>query len=184
MISAETSTDAPRRTRGLIIGVTAALLGLGGAGAGAALSYSHTLPDLAKIAPGVTIGAVPVGGLTREEALEKSRNWARERLTDAIVLTAPVTGKKWAITTGELGGRGHGGWLENLGRGDNHAVLGADRTQPVLQQQRTGPAREGLGVELNPLDRQTPVTERHDRAIGCPRADLELGRERALVDHQ
>lgn len=81
-----------------------ALLGLGGAGTGVA-SYSRTLPDLTKIAPGVSVGDVPVGGLTREEALEKTRVWARERLSHAVVLVAPVTEKKWAVTTGELGGR-------------------------------------------------------------------------------
>ncbi len=101
----ETVADAPRRSRGFIIGMTAALLGLGGTASFVGLSYSRTLPDSTKIAPGVSVGTVPVGGLTREEALEKTRSWARERLTDAITLVAPVTEKKWAVTTGELGGR-------------------------------------------------------------------------------
>ncbi len=113
MTSAETTldtvepvaTDTPRRSRGFIIGMTAALLGLGGTASFVGLSYSRTLPDSNKIAPGVSVGTVPVGGLTREEALEKTRSWARERLTDAITLVAPVTEKKWAVTTGELGGR-------------------------------------------------------------------------------
>ena len=88
MTSAETTldtvepvaADTPRRSRGFMIGMTAALLGLGGAAGFVGLSYSRTLPDSSEIAPGVSVGTVPVGGLTREEALEKTRSWARERL--------------------------------------------------------------------------------------------------------
>lgn len=105
MTSVEPSEETPRRPRGFIIGLTTALLGLTALGAGAAVSYSRALPDATHIAPGVSVGGIPIGGLTRDEALEKVRVWAKEQLTKAVVLTAPVSNKKWAITTGELGGR-------------------------------------------------------------------------------
>lgn len=105
MTSVEPTPEPPRRSRGFIIGLTSTLIGLGILGTGATVTYSRNLPDITKIAPGVKIAEVPVGGLTREEAQEKTRLWAREQLTKAVVLTAPVSGKKWAITTGELGGR-------------------------------------------------------------------------------
>jgi vancomycin resistance protein YoaR len=105
MSSAEIITETPRRSRGFIIGLATTLACLGVAGAGATYSYSRSLPDPTKIAPGVSVGGVPVGGLSREEALEKTRTWAREQLSKAVVLTAPSSEKKWAITTGELGGR-------------------------------------------------------------------------------
>lgn len=105
MTSVEPTPEPPRRSRGFIIGLTSTLIGLGLLGTGATVTYSRTLPDATRIAPGVKIGETPVGGLTREEAQEKTVAWAREQLAKAVVLTAPVSGKKWAITTGELGGR-------------------------------------------------------------------------------
>ncbi len=109
MTNSETTPEAPRtssqRSRGFVLGIATALIGTVSAGAGAMVAYSRTLPDATKIAPGVRIADESVGGLTREEALEKARSWARQRLANAIVLNLTKPEKKWAITLGELGGR-------------------------------------------------------------------------------
>ena len=77
MTNSDTNPDialeAPRRSRGFVLGLSTALVALGAAGAGAVVTYSRSLPDATRIAPGVQIADVGVGGLTREEELEKAR---------------------------------------------------------------------------------------------------------------
>jgi vancomycin resistance protein YoaR len=101
----EFSAESPRRSRGFVLGLSTALVALGAVGAGAVVNYSRSLPRTDSIAPGVRIGEADVSGLSRGDAEEKARVWARERLARAVVLTAPKSEKKWAITLGELGGR-------------------------------------------------------------------------------
>ncbi|WP_309706942.1 VanW family protein [Armatimonas sp.] len=112
MTSSETSNEfseftaePPRRSRGFVLGLSTALVALGAVGVGSVVSYSRTLPSTDSIAPGVRIGNADVSGLSREVAQEKARGWAKEHLAKAVVLTAPKSEKKWAITLGELGGR-------------------------------------------------------------------------------
>ena len=104
----EIALEAPRRSRGFVLGLTTALVSLGAVGTGTVIAYSRSLPDATKIALGVHIADVGVGGLTRDEALEKARQWARQHLASAIVLNQPKSEnkpeKKWAITLGEIGG--------------------------------------------------------------------------------
>lgn len=101
----ENIKPSSRRLRGFALGLTISLLGVGALGAGAAIALSRSRSDGNTIAPGVQISDLPVGGLSREEAQERARGWARKRLSSAVVLTAPVSKKKWAFALSDLGGR-------------------------------------------------------------------------------
>lgn len=96
---------SPRRLRGFALGLSLALLGVGALGAGTVVAVSRKQGDGSRIAAGVRIGDVIVGGLTREEAQEQARTWARQRLSSAIVLNAPSSSKKWAFVLSDIGGR-------------------------------------------------------------------------------
>ncbi|GAB4458898.1 MAG: VanW family protein [Armatimonadaceae bacterium] len=61
--------------------------------------------DAAHILPGVKIAEIPVGELTREEAAEKVRAWAREQMLKPVSFFAPVTGRAWNPTLAMVGGR-------------------------------------------------------------------------------
>lgn len=85
--------------------MSVALLGMGALGTGAAVAVSRTRTDPNKIAPGVRIATVPVGGLDRETAQAQVRQWAHQQLNLPITLRAPVSDKKWSFTVAEIGGR-------------------------------------------------------------------------------
>ncbi len=74
-------------------------------GLAAASASSQQARDAGVIASGVKIATVPVGGLTREAAREKARDWARKQDAQVVTLTAPVSGKKWNWTLASAGGR-------------------------------------------------------------------------------
>jgi vancomycin resistance protein YoaR len=58
-----------------------------------------------RIAEGVRVADVEVGGLTRDEAVERVRPWAREAAARPITVVAPRSGRRWHIPLGEAGGR-------------------------------------------------------------------------------
>lgn len=61
--------------------------------------------DNAHIMPGVHIAGIPVGGLTKAEAIEKVRAWARTESKHTVSLHAPVSGRDWNLTLADAGGR-------------------------------------------------------------------------------
>ncbi len=73
------------------------------AGAGVAAARGGRLPDPARIAPGVFVADVAVGGLTRDDALEKARGWARERLQTTVTLVGKE--RRFQYDLASLGGR-------------------------------------------------------------------------------
>lgn len=81
------------------------LLGGGALGAGYRVASNRVANDRAHIAPGVKIAGLSVGGLTPNEAKEKVRGWARTQMNSPVTFIAPVSGRKWNITLGEVGGR-------------------------------------------------------------------------------
>jgi len=85
--------------------MSVALLGMGALCTGAAVAVSRSRTDSNKIASGVRIASVAVGGLDREAAQEQVRQWAHQQLNLPIVLEAPVSDKKWSFTLAEIGGR-------------------------------------------------------------------------------
>ena len=59
-----------------------------------------------KVARGVSVAGIDLSGLTPDEAEQKVRAWARERVTTTpITLVAPQSGRKWNIPLAEAGGR-------------------------------------------------------------------------------
>ena len=85
--------------------VGATLIATIGLGFGGAYAYASRLGSPTRIAPGIKIGDASVGGLTREEAVKKVGEWASEQLQQSVVFTAPASGKKWAFTLADLGGK-------------------------------------------------------------------------------
>lgn len=99
----ETNTPSTLRRRSpAVAGTVLAALGLG---FGGAYAYASKLGSPDRFAPGVKIGDLGVGGMTRDEAVKKAGDWASERLQQPVVFTAPASGKKWAFTLADLGGK-------------------------------------------------------------------------------
>lgn len=88
----------------LLVAITAVLL----VGAGSAVAaHRHQIPADARILPGVTIGGVAVGNMTREEAVSAVSRVADRRLARPIVVHA---GKRtWHLTLARLGLHAHVG---------------------------------------------------------------------------
>jgi vancomycin resistance protein YoaR len=84
------------------------LLGGGAAVVGARANSAgglSALPDDV-IAPGVNVAGIPVGGMSRDEAAQRVRDWARTAAaTRPVTLTAPVSGRKWNLALSDVGGR-------------------------------------------------------------------------------
>jgi lipoprotein-anchoring transpeptidase ErfK/SrfK len=99
----------PRRRRlgrgakwAIAFAVLLGLLSIAGAGiAYAGLNYSHRYEG--RILPGSKIAGTPVGGLTREQALQKVRATVKPALTRRIHVT--WHSKSWVVTPKELGAR-------------------------------------------------------------------------------
>jgi lipoprotein-anchoring transpeptidase ErfK/SrfK len=95
-------TPSPR-VRGVVIvsvvaGVLVVLLG------GIAFSaYRYEEARANRILPGVSIGGVDVGGMTRAEAIRAVRRGAAPQLDARIIVT--VAGLNWTVTPGKLGER-------------------------------------------------------------------------------
>jgi len=86
--------------------VSLLLLGIGGTFAGIRVANGLSQAnDTAHILPGVKIADIPVGGMTSEEATEKIRPLAREKMQQPITFAAPVTGREWNPTLAAIGGR-------------------------------------------------------------------------------
>jgi vancomycin resistance protein YoaR len=94
-----------RRLRRIALGLTIALISVTCLGTGAAVAVSARRNDPSRIASGVKIAGLDVGGLTKDEATEKLRAWARTRLNTAVKFKAPVSDRKWEFTLETLGGR-------------------------------------------------------------------------------
>ena len=109
-----------RRKVPVVAATTLAVLGLG---FGGAYAYASKLGTPDRVAPGIKIGELGIGGLTREEATRKANDWASERLQQSVTFTAPASGKKWAYTLADLGGKFDIGASVNqafaLGKDDN-----------------------------------------------------------------
>ncbi len=58
-----------------------------------------------RIAIGVRVAGIDVSGLTREEAAERVRDWARQQYQQPVTLIAPQSGRTWNIPLYEAGGR-------------------------------------------------------------------------------
>ncbi|MGC4042625.1 MAG: VanW family protein [Armatimonas sp.] len=102
----DTSNNAPTSSRGR----RAAFVTLGtlmgvGVVLGGAYAYSTKIGSPDKIAPGIKLGTADLGGLTRDEALQKARTWAQTELQNAVTFTAPASGKTWKTPLGNLGGK-------------------------------------------------------------------------------
>ncbi len=100
-------TASKRRKAGALAAIAAVgLLGLGGVAAGTLLSAARkgeTAGD--RIAPGVRVARVAVGGLTRAQATERLRGWAREALEEPVTLVGPRSGRRWNVALADAGGR-------------------------------------------------------------------------------
>ncbi len=86
---------------------TAAALGTlvtAGAALGGAYAYSTKLGSPDRIAPGVKMASIELGGLNHDEALEKARAWAQTQLLNPVTFTAPSSGKTWKMTLANIGG--------------------------------------------------------------------------------
>lgn len=81
-----------------LVGVTVLAL-LGGGTAYAAYRYDRSASD--EILPGVTVGGVDVGGMTRGEAVREVEAQADLTLTDDLVVRA--AGYTWTVTPAALG---------------------------------------------------------------------------------
>jgi lipoprotein-anchoring transpeptidase ErfK/SrfK len=92
-----------RRTRALTIVaiVAGAVVLVAGGVAFAAYRYEQARAD--HILPGVTVGGVDVGGMTRGQAIHAIRRGAAGHLDNPI--TVQVAGKTWTVTPRELGQR-------------------------------------------------------------------------------
>ena len=82
----------------LALGIGLALVLFSGAGSAVA-AYDHA--SAAKILPGVKVGGVDVGDMTREEALRAVAPAAQGELEKGIVIRAG--GKSWSFTLADLG---------------------------------------------------------------------------------
>jgi lipoprotein-anchoring transpeptidase ErfK/SrfK len=92
-----------RRTRGaVIVGAIAAVFVLLAGGAAYA-AYRYEMANADRILPGVTVGGVDVGGLTKAEALEVVEEAIAPDLHEPIILR--LGDRTWTATTGELGRR-------------------------------------------------------------------------------
>jgi len=128
------ATTAPPRLRKrlFVTGTIAAtsVLAAGAVALGALASGAGGLsaPAGDMIVPGVSVAGIPIGGVSRNEATQRVRGWARRAAARPITLTAPVSDRKWNLTLSDAGGRfdvagavdeaykvGRGGsWLEGL----------------------------------------------------------------------
>lgn len=79
--------------------VVTVLAFLGGGSAYAAYRYDRSTAD--RILPGVTVAAVQVGGMTRDEAVREVEEQADLTLTDDLVVQA--AGLSWTVTPAALG---------------------------------------------------------------------------------
>jgi vancomycin resistance protein YoaR len=98
-------SDAPPAARGRR--ATAAILGtltVAGAALGGAYAYSTKLGSPDKVAPGVKLASIALGGLSHDEALEKAQSWAKNQLLSPVTFTAPSSGKTWKMTLANLSG--------------------------------------------------------------------------------
>jgi len=86
--------------RWLIVGVSLGVLVVLGAGTAFA-AYEYDASTATKILPGVTVGGVDVGGMTRDEAIRVVRERAEQTLYDQITVTA--AGQTWTVTPASLG---------------------------------------------------------------------------------
>jgi vancomycin resistance protein YoaR len=90
----------------VIIGVIALVAAF--VGGGIAYQRIHafqamSLPD--KMAVGVTVAGVPVGGLSREEARDRVRRGIVAQLNQSVTFVAPQSGRRWNLPLAEVGGR-------------------------------------------------------------------------------
>lgn len=102
----DTSNDVPTSSRGrrAAFVTLGTLLGVGLV-LGGAYAYSTKIGSPDKIAPGIKLAEVDLGGLTRDEALQKARTWAQTELLNPVTFTAPASGKTWKVPLGNLGGK-------------------------------------------------------------------------------
>jgi len=80
-----------------LIGIIIAL----GLAASVALGMKLSFHASGRIAPGVKVVGVDIGGLKKPEAVEKLRGWARERLSATLEFYA--AGQKWTGTLADIG---------------------------------------------------------------------------------
>ena len=105
-----TPSPAPRRPGGaariVITAVTLVLLGgVATTGGFAVAAARRAESERQRIAPGVRIAGIPVGGMTPDEATGKVKDWARTAVQKPVTLVAPVSGRKWNIALSDVGGR-------------------------------------------------------------------------------
>lgn len=81
-----------------------AFLGLSAALAGALVSSILGKSD-DRIAPGVEVAGIAVGGLTQDGARQRLRVWARAAQAKPVTLVAPRSGRRWNIALFDAGGR-------------------------------------------------------------------------------
>jgi len=96
------------------------------------------------IARGVIIAGLPVGDQTRDEATQHVRRWARRALARPVTFSAPVSGRRWNLTLGEVGGR-----FDVAGAVDEAYQVG--RKGGWLQKALTRLRAAQAGVEIRPV---------------------------------
>ena len=111
-LAMETTTEMPKQVRQgakhgdighpgwpvpLVGGVVAACLILITAGSFYAFQSVHT----AHIFPGVRIGDMAIGGMSKEQALAKLQPWVKERLSKPVAMRGPEM--EWKATAADLG---------------------------------------------------------------------------------
>jgi lipoprotein-anchoring transpeptidase ErfK/SrfK len=74
-----------------------------GAGGAAFAAYRYEAHRTAFILPGVTVGGVDVGGMTRDEAISAVRSASDDQLSAPIVVA--LGGRTWDVSAAELGER-------------------------------------------------------------------------------
>lgn len=97
------ATFSPRH-----ITIAALTIALGGTALWAGMRIARAsgqVADTAHILPGVRVADIPVGGMTREEAQTKLKEWARAQVKNPVTFFAPVSGRRWNLALADAGGR-------------------------------------------------------------------------------
>lgn len=100
------TTPAPRPRRPLrafLLASSLVVLGAGAMTTGAAVAVGRARGNA--IVPGVSVGGIDLGGLTPEAATERLRAWARQQMALPLVVTAPVSQRRWAFPLADIAGR-------------------------------------------------------------------------------
>lgn len=99
-------TKQRRKTNVAAVVGALSILGAGAIAGGMWVAGRSAIPvENNRIAPGIQIADVTVGGLTRVEAAERMRRWARKAVARPVTLVGPKSGRRWNFSLADVGGR-------------------------------------------------------------------------------